>query len=114
MQGWNAIAGARRTVAFHPRHADLHTYVAEAALHELARIVEDFGDFGAFGVRVAIHGLPAFPSQHFVDRHAGLAPLDIPQRLIDTTDCVIQHRPVAPVGTVVTCLPRVFDAIRRF
>ena len=87
--------------------------MAEAAFHELARIVDDFRNLAAVGVRVAINSLAALSAQHLVHRHAGLAALDVPERLVDAADGVVQHRPVAPVRAVVAGLPGVFDAVRR-
>ena len=42
---------------------------------------------------------------------SGLAALDVPQRLVDAADGVVQHRAVAPVGAVVHRLPDVVDAV---
>src|SRR5689334_2448992 len=113
MQGRNACASMRGTVTVHTRHAHLHANMAEAAFHELARIVDNLGNLAAFGMRVAIDSLAALPAEHLVHRHAGLAALDIPERLVDAADGVIKHWPVAPVRAVVAGLPGVFDAVRR-
>ena len=68
-------------------------------------------NLGAGGVRVAIDGLAALAAEQLIDRHAGLAALDVPQRLVDAADGVVQHRAVAPVGAVVAGLPDVVDAV---
>jgi len=61
---------------------------------------------------VGIGGLPAFAAHQLIDRHARLAALDIPERLVDAADGAVQHRPVLPVRAVVAGLPDIFDAIR--
>src|SRR5579859_4726851 len=113
MQGRNACASMRGTVTVHTRHAHLHANMAEAAFHELARIVDDLGNLAAFGMRVAIDSLAALPAEHLVHWHAGLATLDVPKRLVYAADGVIEYWPVAPVRAVVAGLPGVFDAVRR-
>ena len=77
----------------------------------LRGLVDGLLDLGAGGVRVAIGGFAALAAQKLVDRHARLASFDIPERLIDAADGVVQHRAIAPVGAVVAGLPDVFDAI---
>ena len=67
---------------------------------------------GAVRVRVAIRRLAALAAHKLVHRHAGLAALDVPQRLVHAADGVVQHRPVLPVGAVVAGLPDVLDAVR--
>src|SRR6476661_7310088 len=97
MERRNASASMRGTVTIHARHAHLHANMAEAPFHELARIVDDLGNLAAFGMRVAINSLAALPAEHLIHRHAGLATLDVPERLVDAADGVIKHWPVAPV-----------------
>jgi hypothetical protein len=56
----------------------------------------------------------ALAAQQLVDRHAGLASFDVPKRLIDTADGIIEDRTIAPVRGVVHGLPQVFNAIGWF
>jgi hypothetical protein len=59
------------------------------------------------------HGrLTAFAAQKIVDRHIGDFTFDIPKRLIHSTDGVVQHRAVAPVGIDIHHVPQVFDVGR--
>src|SRR5581483_28366 len=55
--------------------------------------------------------MPAFAAQKFIDGHTRLTALDIPQRLIDAADGVIQNWAVAPVRRVVHGLPQIFNRI---
>ena len=41
--------------------------------------------------------LAAFSADELVDGHVGLPALDVPERLIDAADGVVQRRTVAPV-----------------
>ena len=60
---------------------------------------------------VAVGGLAALAAQQLIDRHPGLAALDVPQRLIHAADGVVQHRAVPPVGAVVARLPGIVDPV---
>src|SRR5262245_19553891 len=63
---------------------------------------------------VTVNGFAAFTPQQLIDRHARLSSLDVPERLIDATDGVVQYRTVLPVRAEVRRLPDVFDAVRGF
>src|SRR5260221_7747850 len=60
---------------------------------------------------VAVHRFPILSTSQLINRHASLASLDIPQRLIDTADGVIQYRTISPVGAVIHGLPKIVDPI---
>ena len=45
-----------------------------------------------------MRALATLAAQQLVDRHVGLLALDVPQRLVDAGDGVVEHRPVAPVA----------------
>ncbi len=100
-----------RSVAGHPRQAHLHAHVAPALGHVLAGIVDHFLEFRAAGMGVCIGGFAAFSAGELIHGHAGLASLDVPERLVDTADGVIEHGAVLPVRRVVTRLPDVLDAV---
>ena len=78
------------------------------------RVVDDFCKFGAAGVGVGVGGFAALAAGELIDGHAGLAALDVPQRLVDAADGVVEHGAVLPVGAVVAGLPDVFDAVGGF
>ena len=64
-------------------------------------------------MRVGVGRLAAFAADQLVDGHVGLPALDVPERLVDAADGVVQRRAVAPVGAVVARLPDVLDAVHR-
>src|SRR5881409_657319 len=97
MQRRHTRTPTSRAITLHAGHAHLYAHVTKAALHELARIVEDFGNFGAFGVRIAVHGLTALSAEHLINRHAGHPAFDVPQRFVHTADSVVEDRSVAPI-----------------
>src|SRR5262249_38123723 len=103
-----------RAVTGHAGNAYLDADVAEAGGHDLARAIDCLRIVFALRVRIAIGGFAALASQQLVDGETGLAAFDVPQRLVDTTDGVVQDRTVAPVGRVVAGLPGVVDAVRGF
>ena len=110
-QGLQRSAADRRTIAGHAGHADLDAHVAEALRDIALRAVDDFREFGAVGVAVGVDGFAALAAGQLIDRHAGLAAFDVPQRLIDAADGVVQDRAVFPVRAVVAGLPDVLDAV---
>ena len=65
---------------------------------------------GAVGVDVDVGRFPALAAQQVVDRHAGQLALDVPQRLVDARDRVVEHRAVAPVAVDHAHLPDFLDA----
>jgi len=105
------IDSAAGTIGRHAGDADLDTDVAETLGHVLADAVDNFGDFGAAGVAVAVGGLAELAAEELIDGHAGLAAFDVPEGLVDAGDGVVQHGAVAPVGGVVAGLPGVVDAV---
>ena len=103
-----------RAIAGHTRQADLHADMTPALRHVFLRVVDDFFELGAAGVGVGVGGFPAFSSGELIDRHAGLAALDVPERLVDAADGVVENGAVFPVRAVVAGLPDVFDAVGGF
>jgi hypothetical protein len=85
--------------------------MAPSLLHIFLGIRDNLVEFRAAGMGVGIGGFPALAPGELIDGHAGLAALDVPQRLVDAADGVVQHRTVLPVRTVVARLPDVFDAV---
>ena len=85
--------------------------MAESLRHKAFRAFDHRLKFRAIGMRVGIDGFAAFAAGELIDGHAGLAPLDVPQRLVDAADGVVQHRTVLPVGAVVAGLPDVLDPV---
>jgi hypothetical protein len=63
-------------------------------------------------MRVAVHRKAAFPAEQLVNGHSGPFAFDIPKRLIQSAQRVIQDRPVSPVRTGVRRLPKVVDVVR--
>src|SRR5450631_920529 len=107
----NGSLRARGPIPSHAGNAHLHAHVAESLIHEFASLVDGLLNFRARGMRVAGGSFPALASQKLVHRHACLASLDIPERLIHAADGVVQHRTIAPIGAVVAGLPDVLDTI---
>ena len=68
---------------------------------------------GAAGMAVAVGRFANLAAEQLVDRHVRLPALDVPQRLVDAADRVVQHAAVAPVRAVVHRLPSIVDAIGR-
>src|SRR5262245_20457728 len=60
---------------------------------------------------ISIGGFPAFASEQLVNGHPRLPSLDVPKRLVDAANGVVQHRAIAPVRAVVARLPDIVDAI---
>src|SRR3954471_8779158 len=105
---------ALRAVARHPGQAYLHAHMPPAQGHVFLSVLDDFCKFGAAGVRVGVGGFAALSAGKLIDGHSRLAALDVPQRLVDAADSVVEHRAVLPVGTVVAGLPDIFDAVGGF
>jgi hypothetical protein len=103
-----------RAVAGHAGQAHLHAHIAKSLRHQLPCVVNNPFELRATGVRVGIGGFAALAAGQLVDGDAGLAALDVPQRLVDAADGIVQYRAVFPVRAVVAGLPDVFDAIGGF
>ena len=88
--------------------------MAEALFHIAFRAVDDLLKLGTVSVSISVGGLAAFAAGELIDRHASLAAFDIPQRLIDPADGIVQHGAVLPIRAVVAGLPDVLDAIGSF
>ena len=69
-------------------------------------------EVAARGVGVQRRRLAALAAEQLVDGHARPLALDVPQRLVDAGQRVVQHRPAAPVGADVGRLIDVFDVVR--
>ena len=102
-----------RAVGRHAGHAHLEPDVAVALRHGLLRAVHDLRHFAPADAGVAGGRFAALPAQQLIDGHPRLASLDVPERLVDAADGVVQHRAVAPVGAVVAGLPGVVDPVGR-
>jgi hypothetical protein len=100
-----------RTVARHAGQSHLHAHMAPALFHILLRVSDHLVKFGPAGVCIRVGSLAALAARKLIHGHAGLAALDVPQRLVDAADGVVQDRPVFPVRAVVARLPDVFDAV---
>ena len=63
--------------------------------------------------RVHIDGKrhPTAATEKLIERHPCTFPFDIPQRHVDTTERMVEHRTIPEVGTEVGRLPDVFDII---
>jgi hypothetical protein len=99
------------TIAGHAGQADLDADVAETLLHVLPGAGDGVSDLGTVGVGVGIDSLAHFAACELIDGHAGLAALNVPERLIDTADGIVEDRSVLPVGAVVAGLPDVLDTV---
>ena len=84
--------------------------MAEAALEVLPDAVFQGRQVFATGMSVAIHRKAAFAAEQLVHRHAGALALDVPERLIESAQGVVQHRPVAPVALHQVHLKKLFAA----
>ena len=60
-------------------------------------------------VYVDRRGFACSATQQVVDRHVRHLALDVPQRLVNSRQRIVQYRTVAPVGGDVCTLPDVFD-----
>jgi hypothetical protein len=62
-------------------------------------------------VQVDVGRLAAFATHQLIDRHTGLATLDVPERIADATDSAVLDRVVLVIGAQVADLPDLLDAI---
>jgi len=53
------------------------------------------------------------PAEKLIDGHARLLTFDIPERLVNAADSVVQDRAISPIGGVVHGLPQIFDRVGR-
>ncbi len=90
--------------------AQLHAHVAVTFGQDRLGVVEHFADRGAVGVRVRRHRLATLAAEQHVQRQSGALAQDVPQRLIDARERVVQHRAVTPVTVGARRLPNVLDA----
>ena len=60
-------------------------------------------------VPVGVDRVTAFSAQQSVHRQSGVLAKDVPQGHVDTTDGIVEHRTVSPVGTDEGRLPDVFN-----
>jgi hypothetical protein len=63
-------------------------------------------------MRVQRRRLAALAAHELVDGHAGAFALDVPQRLVDAGQRVVEHRATAPVGADVGRLIDILDVVR--
>src|ERR1043166_3690780 len=63
-------------------------------------------------MRVAIDREERLSADELIHRHVRALALDVPQRHVESTQRVVEYRPVAPIGTRVSVLPEVFDVVR--
>jgi len=106
-----AGAGPVAPVGRVPADRHLAADVAEALLQEAARVLLHLGERGTRSVDVDRHCLAALAAEQLVERHPSPLGLDVPQRLVDATEGVVQHRPAPPVAAQVARLPDVLDAV---
>ena len=81
----------------------------EPGLHELDCPIRDVCGRRAVGVHVDVGALAGLPAEQVVDRHPGPLALDVPQRLVDAGDRVVEDRPVSPVSVDHRHLPDLLD-----
>src|SRR5262245_46118542 len=60
---------------------------------------------GGACVRIASYLVPGGAAGRLVNRHSECFPFDVPQRLVDSTECAGQYRPAAIEGMAVNRLP---------
>src|SRR5579859_3074337 len=113
MQSLRRGSAAGRTVASHSRNPHLNTYVSEAFAHPVFCIFNHLWNFGAIDVCIGVGGLPALSTGKLIHRHACLAAFDVPKRLIDPAEGVVQYRAIFPIRAVIAGLPDVLDPVRR-
>ncbi len=65
----------------------------------------------AVSVHVHAGKSAAQASKKVVHRRAKPLAFDVPQRFVDTRQCIVEHRPAAPVGAHIRCLPDVLDVV---
>jgi hypothetical protein len=90
--------------------AQLHAHVTIAGRQNRFGVVEHFGNRGAVGVRVRRDRFAALAAEQHVQRQSSALAQDVPQRLVDARERVVQHRAVAPVAVGARGLPNVLDA----
>ncbi len=86
-----AVVGGK-TGRFH-----LNADVVEALLDEAVDLVFDSDQVGARGVDVYASGFTGLATQQIINRHVGHLAFNVPERLIDTAESVVQNRAIAPV-----------------
>src|SRR5579862_6859937 len=113
MQRFRRAPAARRAIASHSGNAYLHTYVPETFVHPTFSGFDHLGNLRSVDVRVGVGSFPALAPSKLINGHSRLTAFDVPKRLIDPADGVVQHGAVFPIGTVITGLPDVLDPVRR-
>ena len=100
---------AARSVGLEPGRGHLHPDVVVPGLGEGADAVLDLTALAAVGVDVDRCGVPRLPAPQVVHGHSGQLALDVPQRLVDAAERVVEDGAVAPVRRDVAGLPDVLD-----
>src|SRR5919202_2093611 len=93
------------------RHGDLAADVAIALLDEAPGLVFHLGEVAPVRMRVQRRRFAALAAHELIDGHAGPFALDVPQRLVDAGQRVVQHRTAAPVGADVGGLIHILDVV---
>ncbi len=102
-------AFAACAIGLEPGRGHLHPDVVVPVLCKGSDAVLNLPVLGAAGVDVDGRRVPRLPSPQVVYRHAGHLALDVPQRLVDAAQRVVQHGTVAPVRRHIAGLPDVLD-----
>src|SRR5262249_30193411 len=85
--------------------------MAETALQIGANTLLPLRQISTTRVSIAVHGESAFSTQQLVNRYTGSFAFNVPKRLVQSAQCVIQNRPVTPIRTGVGGLPQVLNVI---
>src|SRR5437764_13211166 len=60
---------------------------------------------------IAIHREAGLAAEQSVNRHGRPLAFDVPERLVQSTQGIIQHGAVSPIRTGVSSLPKILDVI---
>lgn len=92
----------------------LDTHMAVSGSDKLLDIFDHIADVVSAGMGVAVHSEAAFATEELIDRHASAFAFDVPERLVEAAEGIIEHGAVAPVGTDVSSLPDILDIVGIF
>src|SRR5690606_4863875 len=89
--------------------AQLNSHVSKTLADKFLNLFEYSFWRWTTGMRIGVDCESAFTAQQLINRYPQQFTLDVPQGLIQSAQCVVQHRAVTPVGTYIGGLPDVFD-----
>lgn len=91
--------------------AQLNADMAVALFHEALHVVHHLADVAARGVGIAVHGEARLAAEQLINGHSGAFAFDVPERLIESAEGVVENGTVAPVRAGVGGLPDVLDVV---